>query len=117
MKLSSNFIYLKNADVTDLSDYTQIGTTGVYYRKYLNMVELHISKNNVSSNNQGVVLATLPQELRPHYLLRFMVPITTDPSFPSVICDIVPSSGNIQVSSWSGVSNFTMYAHQMYLVD
>lgn len=116
-KLSLLSIYPKNADVTDLSEYTQIGSTGVYYRKYLNMVELYIGKNNVTITNQGITLATLPQGLRPTYTTRFEVPITTDPSWPSVIVDISPSTGNIQLLSWSTVSNITIYVHHMYLVD
>jgi len=111
------FFILLNSDLSDLSGYTQIGSTGVYYRKYLNIVELHIAKNIGTITNMGLELATLPQEIRPAYPINFLVPVTTDPSLPSVFGEINSSTGLVKVVAWSTITiDFEVNINLVYLV-
>lgn len=103
-----------NSDLSDLPDWTQIGSTGVYYRKYNHIVEIDISKiANVS--NIGTDLATLPRELWPATNVLHNADITINPSYPEVQILIVAATGVVRAQAWSSINGVNIRAHFMYL--
>lgn len=103
-----------NSDLSELPAWTQIGTSGVYYRKYNHIVEIDISTTD-NVTNAGVKLATLPSSIIPSSNVLHNADITISPSYPQIQILIVATSGDIKAQAWSTINGVALRAHFMYL--
>lgn len=98
-----------------MPDYTQIGSTGVYYRYFNRMVEIRVQKS-ANVTNQGVLLATLPNSVpAPPMRVQVASGNTLDPAYPAIVISIDANSRDIKVGAWSTVNNVTVVGHLIYL--
>ena len=98
-----------------MPNYTQIGSTGVYYRQYLRMVDIRIQKS-VNVTNNGVLLATLPSSVpTPSMRLNVAAGNTLDPANPTISIFIDANSRDIKAIAWSTINNVTVIANLIYL--
>lgn len=103
------------SNFTNLPDYTQIGSTGVYYRYFNRMVEIRVQKS-ANVTNQGVLLATLPNSVpAPPMRVQVASGNTLDPAYPAIVISIDANSRDIKVGAWSTVNNVTVVGHLIYL--
>ncbi len=104
-----------NKQLTYLSNLTQIGSTGVYYRRYLRFVELYINKT-VNITNMGIELATLPSNIpKPAQNILAVSGNTLDPSYPNIQIFINSANNKIFAQAWSTINNVNVRAHIIYL--
>ena len=103
------------SNFTNLPDYTQIGSKGVYYRYFNRMVEIRVQKS-ANVTNQGVLLATLPNSVpAPPMRIQVASGNTLDPAYPTIVISIDANSRDINVVAWSTVNNVTVIGHLIYL--
>jgi hypothetical protein len=101
-------------DLVDLSGYTQVGTTGVFYRKYLKFVEIWFKISNITVGNTGVTLATLPADCKPPLYVEFLAADVNNPTDPQVRITIT-STGQVVALAWGGVTVSSLDGHHVYL--
>lgn len=101
-------ITLLNSDLSELPGFTQLNSY-ILYRKYNRVVEVRVIADNLSVTNSGLILGTLPQNVRPVYTILQLSNLTLNPStaIPQVE---IQNNGAVGVTSWAtGTYNIRAY--------